>query len=60
MPVCVFFSYSLHGVLAKIVLRSCTTRNGVICIKSSRFEHFDGPTLLLEMASGTVSYNGFG
>ena len=34
------FVYSLHGVPAKIVLRSYVTRNGVI--KNSRFEHFDG------------------
>ena len=26
------FVYSLHGVLAKIILRSCVTRDGAICI----------------------------
>ena len=34
--------YSLHGVLAKIILRSCVTRDGAICIKNGRFEYFDG------------------
>ena len=28
------FVYSLHGVLSKIILRSCVTRNGAICIKN--------------------------
>ena len=36
------FVYTLHGVLAKITLRSCVTRNGAICIKNSRFDYFDG------------------
>ena len=36
------FVYSLHGVLAKIILRSYVTRNGAICFKNSRFEYSDG------------------
>ena len=36
------FGYSLHGVLAKIILRSCVTRDGAICIKNVRFQYFDG------------------
>ena len=36
------FEYSLHGVLTKIILRSCVTRDGAICIKNSTFECFDG------------------
>ena len=36
------FVCSLHGVLAKIILRSCVTRNRAICIKNSIFEYFDG------------------
>ena len=36
------FVYTLHGVLAKIILRSSVTRNGAICIKISRFDYFDG------------------
>ena len=36
------FVYTLHGVLAKIILRSCFTRDGAIRIKNSRFEYFDG------------------
>ena len=34
--------YSLHGVLTKIILRSCVTRDGAICIKNGTFEYFDG------------------
>ena len=36
------FVYTLHGVLAKIILRSCVTRDGAICIKNGTFEYFDG------------------
>ena len=36
------FVYSLLGVLAKIILLSCVTRDGAICIKNVRFEYFDG------------------
>ena len=36
------FVYSLHGVLTKIILRSCVTRDGAICIKNGAFEYFDG------------------
>ena len=36
------FVYSLHGVLGKIILRSCVTRDGAICVKNVRFEYFDG------------------
>ena len=36
------FVYTLHGVLAKIILRSCVTRDGAICIKNGAFEYFDG------------------
>ena len=35
------FVYSLHGVLAKIILRSCVTGDGAICIKNGTFEYFD-------------------
>ena len=48
------FVYSLHSVLAKVILRSCVTR---------AFEHLSilmEPTLLLEKGSATVSYNAFG
>ena len=53
------FVYTLHGVLAKIILRSCVTRDGAI----SKMRHLSilmEPTLLLEKASATVSYNAFG
>ena len=53
------FVYTLHGVLAKIILRSCVTRDGPI----SKMRHLSilmEPTLLLEKASATVSYNAFG
>ena len=33
------FVYSLHSVLAKVILRSCVTQH---CIKNGRFEYFDG------------------
>ena len=36
------FVYSLLGVLAKIILRSCVTRDGAICIKNGTLEYFDG------------------
>ena len=36
------FVYSLHGVLTKIILRSCVTGDGAICIKNGTFEYFDG------------------
>ena len=36
------FVYTLHGVLAKILFRSCVTRDGAISIKNSTFEYFDG------------------
>ena len=36
------FVYTLHGVLAKIILRSCVTRDGAICIKNSTFVYSDG------------------
>ena len=36
------FVYSLLGVLAKIILLSCVTRDGAICIKNVRSEYFDG------------------
>ena len=36
------FVYSLHGVLTKIILRSCVTGDGAICIKNGAFEYFDG------------------
>ena len=36
------FVYTLHGVLAKIILRSCVTRDGAISIKTDTFEYFDG------------------
>ena len=36
------FLYSLHGVLAKMTLRSCVTRDGAISIRTGRFEYFDG------------------
>ena len=36
------FVYTLHGVLAKIIFRSCVTRDGAICIKNGTFEYFDG------------------
>ena len=36
------FVYTLHGVLAKIILRSCVTGDGAICIKNGAFEYFDG------------------
>ena len=35
------FVYSLQGVLAKITLRSCVTRDSAISIKTGRFEYFD-------------------
>ena len=38
---CHFFVYSLRDGLAKIILRSCVTRDGAICIKNVRFEYFD-------------------
>ena len=47
--------YALHGVLAKIILRSCVTRDGPI----SKMRHMSilmEATLLLEKAS----YNAFG
>ena len=36
------FVYTLHGVLARIILRSCVTRDGAISIKNGTFEYFDG------------------
>ena len=36
------FLYTLYGVIAKIIFRSCVTRDGAICIKNSTFEYFDG------------------
>ena len=36
------FVYTLHGVLAKIIFRSCVTRDGAISIKTDTFEYFDG------------------
>ena len=36
------FVYTLYGVIAKIIFRSCVTRDGAICIKNSTFEYFDG------------------
>ena len=36
------FVYTLHGVLAKIIFRSCVTRDGAISKKTGTFEHFDG------------------
>ena len=36
------FVYTLHGVLAKLIFRSCVTRDGAIRIKNGRFEYFDG------------------
>ena len=36
------FVYTLQGVLAKIIFRSCVTRDGAICIKNGTFEYFDG------------------
>ena len=53
------FVYTLHGVLAKIILRSCVTRDGAI----SKMRHLSilmEPTLLLEKASATVSYDASG
>ena len=34
--------YTLRGVLAKITLRSCVTRDGAICIVNGTLEYFDG------------------
>ena len=48
------FVYSLYGVLAKIILSSCVTRNGAICIKNSIFEYFDGTKPITEKG---VSYS---
>ena len=53
------FVYTLHGVLAKIILRSCVTRDGPIR-KMAHLSILMEPTLLLEKASATVSYNAFG
>ena len=53
------FVYSLQGVLAKITLRSCVTRDSAISIKTGRFEYLMQATLLVEKASATVSYNAF-
>ena len=36
------FVYTLYGVLAKIIFRSCVTREAAICIKNGTFEYFDG------------------
>ena len=36
------FVYSLLGVLAKITLRSCVTRDGAICIENGTIEYLDG------------------
>ena len=35
------FVYTLHCVLAKIVFRSCVTRDGTICIRNGTCEYFD-------------------
>ena len=34
--------YALHGVLAKIIFRSCVKRDGAISIINETFEYFDG------------------
>ena len=54
------FVYTQHGVLAKLIFRSCVTRDGAICIKMAHLSILMEPTLLLEKASATVSYNVFG
>ena len=36
------FVYTLQGVLARIIFRSCFTRDGAISIKTDTFEYFDG------------------
>ena len=54
------FVYTLHGVLAKLIFRSCVTRDGAICIKMAHLSILMEPTLLLEKTSATVSYNVFG
>ena len=54
------FVYTLQGVLAKIIFHSCVTRDGAICIKMAHLRILMEPTLLLEKASATVSYNAFG
>ena len=54
------FVYTLQGVLAKIMFRWCVTRDGAICNKMAHFSILMEPTLLLEKASATVSYNVFG
>ena len=40
------FVFALHGVLAKIIFRSCVTRDGAISIKNETFEYFDGTNLI--------------
>ena len=54
------FVYTLQGVLAKIMFRWCVTRDGAICNKMAHLSILMEPTLLLEKASATVSYNVFG
>ena len=56
----ILFVYSLRDGLAKIILRSCVTRDGAICIKNVRFEYSMEPTPLLEKGSATISYNDYG
>ena len=50
----ILFVYSLRDGLAKIILRSCVTRDGAICIKNVRFEYFDRTNPITEKE---VSYN---
>ena len=47
------FVYTLHGVLAKIILTQ-------FVLKMAHLSILMEPTLLLEKASATVSYNAFG
>ena len=54
------FVYTLQGVLAKIIFRSCVIRDGAICIKMAHLSILMEPTLLLEKAPAAVSYNVFG
>ena len=50
----ILFVYSLRDGLAKIILRSCVTRDGAICIKNVKFEYFDGTS---SITGKGVSYN---